>query len=172
VEADETYIGGRETNKHESKKLKAGRGTVGKTAGIGIRQRGGKVKAHLLTGTSQPVIQAAVRNAVSPGSVLCTDEHSAYDKMPEFDHQTVCHSAKQFVDGMAHTNGIESVWAVLKRAFYGTFHSFSVKHMQLYLNEVCFRLNSGNVQIHTLDRIRSLLGMCDGKRLTWANCTT
>jgi transposase-like protein len=117
------------------------------------------------------MIQAAVRDAVAPGSTLCTDEHAAYEKMKEYSHHTVCHSAKQFVDGMAHTNGIESVWAVLKRAFYGIFHSFSVKHMQLYLNEVCFRLNSGNVEVHTLDRMESLLDMCMGKRLTWMECT-
>ena len=89
--------------------------------------------------------------------------------MPEFDHKTICHSAKQFVDGMAHTNGIESVWAVLKRAFYGVFHSFTVKHLQHYLNEVCFRLNSGNVRTHTLERIDLLLTMCVGKRLSWAS---
>jgi len=169
VEADETYIGGLETNKHESKKLKAGRGTVGKTAVLGIRERGGRVKAQLLSSTGQTEIQAAVRSAVAPGAVLCTDEHAAYDKMPEFGHRTVAHSAKQFVDGMAHTNGIESVWAVLKRAFYGIYHSFSAKHMQLYLNEVCFRLKSGNVLVHTLDRINSVLGMSVGKRLTYAS---
>jgi hypothetical protein len=68
---------------------------------------------------------------------------------------------------MAWTNGIESVWAVLKRAFYGIYHAFSRKHLQLYLNEVVFRLNSGNVKVHTLDRIDALLGMCIGKRITY-----
>jgi hypothetical protein len=69
---------------------------------------------------------------------------------------------------MLHTNGIESVWAVLKRGFYGVYHSFNVKHLQRYLNEFTFRLNSGNVRVHTLDRIDALLGMCVGKRLTYA----
>ena len=69
---------------------------------------------------------------------------------------------------MAHTNGIESVWAALGRGFYGVYHSFNVKHLQRYLNEFVFRFNSGNVRVHTLDRIDALLGMCIGKRLTYA----
>ncbi|MDR0498724.1 MAG: transposase [Holophagales bacterium] len=66
---------------------------------------------------------------------------------------------------------MEGFWTVLKRAFYGIYHSFSVKHMQLYLNEVCFRLNPGNVTVHTLSRISSFLRMCVGKRLTWKTVT-
>jgi transposase-like protein len=88
--------------------------------------------------------------------------------MPEYKHRSVNHSAKQFVDGMAHTNGIESVWAVLKRGFYGIYHAFSRKHLQRYLNEFVFRLNSGNVKFHTLDRIDALLRMCVEKRLMYA----
>ncbi len=94
-----------------------------------------------------------VRNAVAFGSMLCTGEHAFYTETPEYTHHVVNHSAKQFVDGMAHTNGIESVWAVLKRGFYGVYHSFSEKHLQRYVNEFAYRLNEGNVRVHTMDRI-------------------
>ena len=77
------------------------------------------------------------------------------------------HSAKQFVDGMAHTNGIESVWALLKRGFYGVYHNFSEKHLQRYVNEFTYRLNEGNCKIHTVDRINSLLSKAIGRRLTY-----
>ncbi len=167
IEADETYIGGKESNKHESKKLHAGRGTVGKMAVMGMRERGGAVKALHLHNTSASTIQSAVKGAVAPGSVLCTDEHASYRGMAEYEHLSVNHSAKQFVDGMAHTNSIESVWAVLKRGFYGIYHSFSQKHLQRYINEFTYRLNEGNVRAQTMDRINVLLYKTHGKRLTY-----
>ena len=84
-------------------------------------------------------------------------------------HLVVNHSAKQFVDGIAHTNGIESVWAVLKRGFYGVYHQFSEKHLQRYVDEVTYRLNEGNCKVHTIDRIDALLRKTVGVRLTYAD---
>lgn len=167
IEADETYIGGKESNKHASKKLKAGRGAVGKIAVLGMRERGGYVKAKVLNDTTAKTIQSELNANISEGSTLCTDEHRSY-KGNKYKHKVVNHSAKQFVDGMAHTNSIESVWALLKRGFYGIYHSFSKKHLQRYVNEFVFRLNQGNCKIHTMDRIESLLDGMFKKHVTYA----
>ena len=136
VEADGVYIGGKESNKHESQKLKAGREIVGKTAVLGMRARAGKVLARVIPDTSRDTVHQILNKYLSRDSVLVTDEHASY-KESQFNHQVVNHSAKQYVDGMAHTNGIESVWAVLKRGFYGIYHSFSTKHLQRYVDEFC-----------------------------------
>jgi transposase-like protein len=167
VEADEAYFGGKESNKHESMKLRMGRGAVGKIAVLGMRQRGGDVRGKVVSSTDAVTIQAEVTKAVEAGSILLTDEHGAYCGIEEFYHASVNHSAKEFVNGMAHTNGIESVWAVLKRGFYGTYHSFSGKHLQRYVDEFSFRLNEGNVKHHTMKRIDSLLEKSVGMRITY-----
>ncbi len=168
IEADETFLGGREANKHESKKQHLGRGPVNKTPVLGVRERGGKTRAVVVKNVDANTIKGYIEEQITPGADLYTDEHAAYRSVVGLNHQSVNHSAKQFVDGMAHTNGIESVWAVLKRGFYGTYHHFSRKHTQGYVDEFTYRLNEGNVKEETMDRVSALLSKSVGVRLTYA----
>jgi transposase-like protein len=173
VEIDEAFIGGKETNKHESKKLKMGRGAVGKTAVMGLRERGGRTVAMTIQNTDKETLQNAIYDNVEIGSTLMTDEHAAYKGLDGifFKHETVDHLSGEYRRGAAHTNGIESVWAVLKRGIYGVYHQVSTKHLGRYVNEASFRLNAANVARHTLDRLDSFVSAVDGKRLTYARLT-
>ena len=169
VEIDESYFGGKKRNRHFDKKQKTGRGPVGKQAVLGMRERQGRTRAMPIEKTDGKTLHGAIYEHIQIGSTIYTDEHRGYLGLDGllYNHGSVKHSAKEYVNGMIYTNGIESVWALLKRGYTGTFHHFSFKHIQKYLNEFTFRLNQGACDIDTIDRINSLCDNLCGKRLKY-----
>ena len=144
VEVDETYIGGKEGNKHESKKLKAGRGTVGKTVVVGLVERKGRAVVKVQPDNKGDTIVPMIQQYVHPYNAdVFTDEHAAYNRLTSlgYAHETIAHSAKEYVAGRVHTNNIEGLWSNTKRGIDGVHHVVSPKYLQGYLDSYVYRFN-------------------------------
>ena len=169
AEADETYFGGKRRNMSNAKRKEladTGRGAVGKAAVVGVKDRASnRVAATHVSQTDASVLQGFVREHVQPGATLYTDEARAYEGMPEFEHEAVKHSAKEFVRNMAHTNGMESFWAGMKRGANGVYHKFSVKHLNRYVAEFSGRHNVREAD--TIDQMTRMVAGMVGKRLRY-----
>lgn len=165
VEADETYIGGKEKNKHKSKKQNAGRGTVGKLTIMGACERNGRVTTSMIDDTTRNKIHKFILENVNPDSVLYSDDHASYQGLHDYRHDSVNHSGGEYVKGSVHTNTIESFWALLKRGHYGIFHKMSFKHIHRYLAE--FEVRWAMNDMPEAARVDAVLESSSGVRLTY-----
>ena len=147
VEMDEMYLGGREINKHESKKTEGtqGRSTKTKTPIFGMIQRGGNVVAMKVDDTKGATLMPIVSQFVESGATTYTDEANIYHKLSEngYEHLFVNHSQREYVRANdIHTNGIEGFWAHFKRVIFSTYHCVSKDYVQRYIDEQSYRWNT------------------------------
>lgn len=165
IEVDETFIGGKDKNKHAHQR-KGKRGPVGKTAVFGMLERGGELRARKMESLKASEVQGEIARNVEPGSNIMTDEYTGYRGLDEqFNHHTVNHSAGEYVKNyFCHVNGIEGAWSLFKRQIFGIHHFVSTKHLDRYLDEMCWRYNRRDSAEG--DRVNDLLNSVSG-RLTY-----
>ncbi|WP_420610081.1 IS1595 family transposase [Candidatus Poriferisodalis sp.] len=168
VEADETYVGGKAKNMHASQRAKlTGRGGADKTAVVGVKDRdSGKVTARVVASTDAGTLVPFVEGATMPDALVFTDGATAYSGLAR-DHETVAHSVGEYVRGQAHTNGIESFWAMLKRGYQGVYHNLSPKHLHRYVNEYAGRHNFR--EMDTIDQMRATVRGLIGQRVRYCD---
>lgn len=172
VEADESYVGGKGINMHKAKKAKydGKRGiAMNKTAVMGMRERDGKVIAHVVPNTKRPTIHEAIHTHVEKGSTVYSDKLLSYLGLEgDYDHKVIDHMVA-YVEGKIHTNGIENFWALLKRSLNGTYVAVRREHLDAYVTEQVFRYNArhGN----DADRFLEVLSNAPGHRVTWKELT-
>ena len=167
VECDETFVGGLSKNMHKSRreaKIK-GRGSVGKTAVMGMLERKGNVRAKVIEKVDRETLHGEVKDNVETGANLFTDEWRSYNGLDsDYVHEVINHSV-EYVRGNVHTNGIENFWTLLKRSIKGTYVSVEPFHLNKYVDEQVFRYNErkGNDK----DRFVKAVGQIVGKRLKY-----
>jgi transposase-like protein len=170
VEVDETFIGGKNKNRHANKKVKQsqGRSTKDKTPVFGAVERGGKVIMEVVPNTKGRTLMPIMEKIIEKGSTVVSDEWGAYARLGKhYTHGVVKHNEGQYVDGAFHTNNIEGVWAIFKRGYIGIYHQMSKKHLNRYCHEFAYRYNTR--KISDGDRFETILPKCKNYRLRYSD---
>ncbi len=171
VEVDETYIGGKARNMHKAERARkiTGTGVKDKAKVLGMIERGGMVRAEVITDIKRSTLQGRVHDSVEIGASVFTDALPSYSGLDrDYDHRTVDH-AERYVDGQVHTNHMENFWALFKRGLHGTYISVEPFHLFRYLDERVFAFNLR--ELNDLSRFQTAVGSVAGRRLTYAKLT-
>ena len=169
VEADETYIGGKEKNKHRNKRVRGNIGGMGKEIAFALVERSGRVRSQVVPDVSARTLRPILVAQLDAKSFLMTDDAGQHRNMhKDFRHEVVNHGIGEYVQGEAHTNTVESYFATLKRGITGTYHHVSQQHLNRYLAEFDFRHNErAALEVTDVERAAMAVGSVVGKRLTY-----
>jgi len=170
VEADETYIGGKDKNKHKNKRPRKGRGGVSKEIVVSLVQRDGNVRSFHVANVSGKTLRPILVQQIDRASTLMTDEGGQYATFgKEFaDHQSVNHGIGEYVRGPFHSNTVENYFSILKRGITGVYHHVSEAHLKRYLTEFDFRYSERSaLGVSDAERAEKALKGASGKRLTY-----
>ena len=172
VEVDETFVGGKAKNMHKEVRERKITGTGGKDKAVvfGMMERGGDVRAYVVSDRTRATVQGEIAKNVDPGAKVYTDSFTSYNGLNRrYRHDFVDHNAIEFVRGDVHTNGIENFWALFKRCLKGTYISVLPCHLDAYLVEESFRFNER--RLVDGERFRQVVGQVSGKRVTYRELT-
>jgi len=168
VEIDETYIGGKEKNKHRNKRNKLGTGGIGKEIAFSLVERGGSVSSHHVPTVSAKTLGPILNAQIHADTTVMSDDGGSRMGRTFKRHQSVNHSIGEYVRGDAHTNTIEGYFSILKRGITGTYHHVSPQHLKRYLAEFDFRYNErAALGVEDEARADKLVRGIVGKRLTY-----
>jgi transposase-like protein len=143
VEIDETYIGGKDSNRHQNNKKSTGSGMDDKTPVFGMLQRDNKIVAKKVKKANGKILKPIIRANVSKNATVITDGFGAYNNLnKEYKHEIINHAGGEYKRGIYHTNSIENFWSLLKRGIVGQYHHVTDKYLDRYITEFTFRQNN------------------------------
>jgi transposase-like protein len=158
VQVDETFVGGKDKNRHANKK----KGHEGKAMVFGALETGGKIKTKVLPDNTSVSLKGAIKESIHPGSIMVSDDNRGYSTVKnDYAHVIINHSAGEYVNGAFHTNGIENFWSLFKRGIIGIYHQVSHKHLQAYADEFAYRYNTR--KLNDQERLATVLTHTQGR---------